>query len=297
MDVSIIIVNYNTKRLTDNCIKSIEEKTKDVDYEIILVDNCSTDGSKEMFASDARIRYIYNNENLGFGRANNLGAQYARGKYVFLLNSDTILCNDAVSMLYHAMETLPLDVGCLGTMLLDSDGNLGLSYGRFPCLKSSLRHLAFNAFHVNPKREKYFNYLKTSFKNGIIDVDYITGADVFIRRDVVEKCGLFNPVFFMYYEETEMQKRYASNGFRRCILDGPRIIHLEGACTKMKKHIPLARISMPIDSCLKYFKLWMPWYKTLLLRLMLGLIQGPHYLLNPKFSFVDKCKLFKILYL
>lgn len=133
MDVSIIIVNYNTKRLTDNCIKSIEEKTKDVDYEIILVDNCSTDGSKEMFASDARIRYIYNNENLGFGRANNLGAQYARGKYVFLLNSDTILCNDAVSMLYHAMETLPLDVGCLGTMLLDSDGNLGLSYGRFPC--------------------------------------------------------------------------------------------------------------------------------------------------------------------
>lgn len=61
MDVSIIIVNYNTKRLTDNCIKSIEEKTKDVDYEIILVDNCSTDGSKEMFASDARIRYIYNN--------------------------------------------------------------------------------------------------------------------------------------------------------------------------------------------------------------------------------------------
>ena len=77
----------------------------------------------------------------------------------------------------------------------------------------------------------------------------------------------------------------------------PKIIHLEGACTKMNKHIPLARISMPIDSCLKYFKLWMPWYKTLLLRLMLGLIQGPHYLLNPKFSFVDKCKLFKILYL
>ena len=90
MDVSIIIVNYNTKDLTSQCIDSIYEKTQGVRFEIILVDNASTDGSKEVFEKDTRITYIYSDENLGFGRANNLGAKVAKGKYLFLLNSDTI---------------------------------------------------------------------------------------------------------------------------------------------------------------------------------------------------------------
>lgn len=86
MDVSIIIVNYNTCRMTAECIDSVFEKTHGIDFEIILVDNASTDGSREHFAGDSRITYIYNDENLGFGRANNAGIERARGRYVFLLN-------------------------------------------------------------------------------------------------------------------------------------------------------------------------------------------------------------------
>ena len=85
MDVSIIIVNYNTKQLTLDCINSVFDQTKDVSFEIILVDNASVDGSKELFEKDSRIKYIYSNQNVGFGRANNIGFEQAKGKYVFLL--------------------------------------------------------------------------------------------------------------------------------------------------------------------------------------------------------------------
>ena len=87
MDVSIIIVNYNTKKLTSECIKSIVEKTKGVDYEIILVDNASTDGSKEVFQKDDRITYIYNEINGGFGYGNNRGMEVAKGKYFFSIQT------------------------------------------------------------------------------------------------------------------------------------------------------------------------------------------------------------------
>lgn len=93
MDVSIIIVNYNTKALTSQCINSIYEKTQGISFEVILVDNASIDGSKEHFQSDSRVRYIYSEENLGFGRANNLGVSVASGQNILFLNPDTVLIN------------------------------------------------------------------------------------------------------------------------------------------------------------------------------------------------------------
>ena len=96
MDVSIIIVTYNTCQMTGECIDSIIEHTRDVDYEIIVVDNASRDASKQTFSHDSRLTYIYNEENIGFGRANNIGAREAKGDYLFLLNSDTLLTNNAV---------------------------------------------------------------------------------------------------------------------------------------------------------------------------------------------------------
>ena len=106
MDVSIIIVNYNTLELTKNTIDSVNEKTKDLNYEIILVDNASTDGSVEFFEKEYKnkIIFIKNDENLGFGRANNRGIKIAKGKYVFLLNSDTLLINNAIKILFDFME-------------------------------------------------------------------------------------------------------------------------------------------------------------------------------------------------
>lgn len=114
VSVSIIIVSYNTCRLTQNCINSIFKHTMDVDFEVIVVDNDSCDDSKEMLSADNRIVYIQSGGNLGFGRANNLGYTKAKGKYLFLLNSDTILKNNAVKLFYDIAENDSSEVGCWG---------------------------------------------------------------------------------------------------------------------------------------------------------------------------------------
>ena len=127
MDVSVIIVTYNTLQMTDECITSIVEKTKRVSYEIILVDNASTDGSKEFFEKDDRVTYIYNEENYGFGKANNVGASVAKGKYLFFLNSDTYLINDAIDKLFETRLSMSKNVGFIGGVLYDKCGVLNSS--------------------------------------------------------------------------------------------------------------------------------------------------------------------------
>ena len=132
MDVSIIIVNYNTKELTAACINSIFQYTEGVEFEVILVDNASTDSSKAVFSQDPRVRYIYSDRNLGFGRANNLGIREATGRYLFFLNSDTILLNNAVKYFFDFCEKNPEHkIGALGAVLKDRNLRNIHSYGRF----------------------------------------------------------------------------------------------------------------------------------------------------------------------
>ena len=104
MDVSVIIVTYNTLALTRDCIDSIFRHTANVQFEVIVVDNASEDGSYDYFSKDRRIIYVYSQENMGFGRANNLGLEYASGEYIFLLNSDTYLKNNAIKIFKEAMD-------------------------------------------------------------------------------------------------------------------------------------------------------------------------------------------------
>ena len=109
-DISIIIVNYNTLHVLRPCLDSIIEQTIGIDYEIIVVDNGSTDGSIEALSADSRITLISTGENLGFGRANNKGLEQAKGEYIFFLNSDTLLKNNAVKMLYDFAPLLCFDI-------------------------------------------------------------------------------------------------------------------------------------------------------------------------------------------
>lgn len=296
MDVSIIIVNYNTLKLTSECIDSIIRQTKGVTYEIILVDNHSTDGSREYFLSDSRIRYIYNKENIGFGAANNIGFKASCGNFLFLLNSDTILLNNAVLEFFVCMNQLPFEVGCLGTMLVDVNGWPSLSYGKFPTANSSLRHLVFGeVFGIDGHDEQYFNYAGTPVE--VLDVEYITGADIFVRREVAEQFGLFDTAYFLYYEETDMQRRYAKQGIRRCIITSPKIMHIEGGCSKTHKKVTLERICLPYESCFRFLRRWSAWYEYMYFKLLFVLIRVPHLLLNTKFSMRDKFHLLKISFL
>lgn len=231
MDVSIIIVNYNTLQLTRNCIESIFTKTKDVDFEVILVDNASTDGSKDFFEKDERIKYIYSQENLGFGRGNNLGYKYAQGNYIFLLNSDTVLINNAIYELVRFMNKHP-EITICGGQLFNAEMQMCHSYGLLlPSLKQELDTLFRGLFSRNIKKRIDSEILL----NDYAVVSYITGADMLLRRNKVDEIGLFDPDFFMYYEETEMSRRYANNGYLSVFYPKAEIQHLEGKSFSFKE--------------------------------------------------------------
>lgn len=248
MDVSVIIVNYNTKEITSNCVKSIFEKSHGLSFEIIIVDNASKDGSKEWFEKDKRVKYIYLPQNIGFGRANNTGYKQAKGKYIFCLNSDTILMNNTLLLFYNKMEESPSTIGCMGTLLLDVNQKIMHSYGKFPDLFGNLKwKLGFPCEWKDPK------YMKDR-DDFFFEVDYVTGADMFIRKTVIERCGFFDEEFFLYYEETEMQWRFKQNGFLNYIYTIPQIVHLEG--TSAAKHTPIYKTIRNILSRINSEKLF-----------------------------------------
>lgn len=218
-DVSIIIVNYNTCQLLINCISSIYRYSYGVSFEIIVVDNASVDDSFVQINSQfPDVVWIDADMNLGFGRANNLGAKYATGKYLFLLNSDTLLLNNAIKFFYDYAEShIDEQLGVLGCWLRDCEGRPNNSLGKFPTPSSEVRYL-LGKFGIN----------KTAQYGGDVDVDYVIGADMFIRRAIFEQFDGFDPYFFMYYEETDLQYRMARKGYVRRVIDTPQIVHLEG---------------------------------------------------------------------
>ena len=244
MDVSVIIVNYNTRELTLGCINSLFAQTSGVEFEVIVVDNASTDGSVALFENDARIRFIQSDSNLGFGKANNLGYQYASGKYVFFLNSDTILVNNALKLFFDRMERADAHVGCMGCLLEDDQHHAMHSYADFP----SLGNLLFDACPylfklLGLKPMKMDDPSRLTPGSDLHRVDYVTGADLFVRRSVMEACGGFDPAFFMYYEDPELQYRFTKAGYFSYIYDAPKIIHLEGQSTEAGQNKQKRRIS------------------------------------------------------
>lgn len=233
MDISIIIVNYNTRKVTVECLDSIFTQTKDVDFEVIVVDNASNDDSVAVLAEYPNIRLIKSKENLGFGKANNLGFTYTIGKYILLLNSDTILLNNAIKIFFDEFEKLDKNVACIGTRLLSIDGSYNHSFGVLPSIAVTIKsilnlYLRILGIRLKGFDERTFDGLEK------FEVQYVIGADLCIRRDVIEKLGLFDPDFFMYYEESEMQFRYHRSGYDMMIVSGPNIVHLECVSTQVK---------------------------------------------------------------
>lgn len=215
MEVSIIIVNYNTYALTSACVQSIIDYTNGLSYEIIVVDNASTDGSKEKFENDTRIRYIYSEKNGGFGYGNNIGIVVAKGDYLFLLNSDTLLLNNAIGEFFkYAKLHNPKTI--YGCYLQGHDGSYRNSFFFFP---------AFTIKDFFKRIVKSHNY-QPDYTNR--EVECICGADMFIPRQAIEEAGMFDDNIFLYGEEGELQYRMMKKGYRRMLINSPKIVHLEG---------------------------------------------------------------------
>lgn len=271
-DVSIVIVNYNTYNLTQACIESIYKRTKDVNFEVVVVDNDSKDDSVTKLREDRRIFLIESRKNLGFGQANNLGVKKAKGRYVFFLNSDTLLLNNAVKLMADFMDEhgKRLGIGGLGCLLTGSDGKRTHSFAPFPRMGRILKDEWGDHFlkRFGSRMKRLEEGISIDESTLYFPVNYVTGADLFVARETINRYGSFDPDFFMYYEEAEMQYRWHENGLVSYIYICPQIVHLEGGG---QNKASVQKQMIQLKSMFLYLKKTYPRWIYLFFRLIFGM--------------------------
>lgn len=232
-DISIVIVNYNVRDYLYKCLKSIEESVHDLILEIIVVDNNSQDDSVNFLKPHfPKVQFIESEKNLGFSKANNLGFDFADGKYLLILNPDTILQKDTLAFMYDYMENHN-EVGIAGCKVLNADGSFQSTCRRgFPTPWASFCKL-FGLQALFPKSKLFGRYNQT-FK--LIDetsyTEVIAGSFMFSRTDVIKKAGGFDNDFFMYGEDIDLCYRVYKSGYKIAYVHGTSIIHYKGESTK-----------------------------------------------------------------
>jgi hypothetical protein len=246
MDLSIIIVNWNTKDLLCQCIDSLDRTLKKIDTEVFVVDNGSTDGSvgavRERFPG---VKLIENPVNMGFARANNQALSLSAGRYLLLLNPDTQVKEEAIERMLSFMEAHP-DAAVAGAQLLNADGSKQNSIAKFPSLvtellnKSLLRWLFPKRF---PGKERDFS--------DPIEVDSVIGACMMVRREAMEEVGLLDENYFLFMEETDWCYRMKEANWKIFHVPRAEVIHFQGKSAEAEK--PKARIEY-YRSRYHYFK-------------------------------------------
>jgi GT2 family glycosyltransferase len=288
MNISIIIVNFNTLSLTTQCINSVLDKTtSELKFEIIVVDNASSDGSQEALSKIENIKLIISPENIGFGRANNLGAKQASGDFLFLLNSDTILIEDSISILFQFFikNEKILQIGNLGCTLIGTDLIPNASAYRFTKIKNVIATNYGLNFFISSKYKSLY-----TFENEVTEVDYVIGADLMVRRNIFEKVNGFDEDFFMYFEEQDMQKRIINLGLKSFIINTTEIIHIGSGSTDVNKLNNNKRIMIQ-KSINLYLKKNEP--KMYYIYLPFNFIYSLLRFLNFNYSIKENLKLFK----
>lgn len=247
LDISVVIVNFNTRLLLQKCIDSIIEKFGGISHEIIVVDNNSKDGSVEM----VQRRYpgtvlIKNDYNAGFSKANNQGIKIAKGRYVILANSDTEVRHDGLGKMLDFMDENP-KVGMLGPKLLLPDGSIQPSASSFTNLfkimarELRLKHLLFSEDIKEVLARRFNSILGSSLRSylSVYDgadsprwVDWLGAAFLIIRREVFDDVGYWDEDFFMYGEDEDFQLRAVSKGWKAVYYPGFEVLHHAGASGK-----------------------------------------------------------------
>ena len=228
MLVSFILVNYRMATLVVRCVRSIETCTRIQSYEIIVVDNASGEDDITVLSALDTVTLITNASNVGFGSANNQAARAAKGKYLFFINPDAYLLNDAVTVFTEFMERPQnMLVACCGADLVDEYGNKQMSFGNFPSLAGVISELGFYRFYKQYFKRHHSISLRFEGKE-ITVVDYLLGAAMFVRASTFAEVGGFDEGFFLYFEETDLAYRFRKAGYQSVLLPNARIMHKEG---------------------------------------------------------------------
>jgi hypothetical protein len=231
MKLSIIIVSWQVKDLLENCLRSIYAKLVDLNFEVIVVDNNSTDGTVEMVRSNfPQTKILASRNNLGFARANNLGLKNSSGDFVLFLNPDTEFFD---SSLTRAINFIAHDkkIGILGARLLNADLTLQPSVRRFPALFDHLI-MMFKLHHLFLLKRYLaldFNYDKTQ------NVEQVMGALFLVSRQCLNKIGFWDEKYYLWFEEVDFCQRAIGAGFKVVYFAQTEIIHYGGRSFNQEK--------------------------------------------------------------
>lgn len=231
MDITVCIVSWNTREELVRCLASVTAQ-QGVEFEVIVVDNASSDESAEMVSKDfPQVKLITNGKNLGFSRAQNLAIEASNGRYAMLLNPDAVMTEqDTLAKVVAFGDSNP-DVGIIGPKIENPDGSLQFSARRFPTIGAGLfRRTPLGKLFPNNRFVK--QYIMSDWKHDEVrDVDWVSGAALVIRRAVIEEIGPLDPGFFMYCEDVDWCYRAKKHGWRVCYFPMAKVTHRIGSAS------------------------------------------------------------------
>ncbi len=239
VDVSVVIVSFNTKDLLRECLSTVKSETG-MRVEVLVVDNASKDGSAAMVAEEfPEVRLTALDTNLGFAAANNVAFRQASGRYVVLLNSDAFLGEATLFRAVLLMDSRP-QVGLAGALLVGRDGHWQPSARLFPSICNDL--LALTGLSSRFPRSKFFGRADRSWADPeeASETDWVPGAFSIIRRSVLEEVGHFDEHFFLYYEEVDLCRRIKAAGFSVAYWPELKVVHIGGESSKTIKRLSMS---------------------------------------------------------
>lgn len=225
MDLSIIIVTYNSNTDIERCLDSVIEHTKEIKYEVCVIDNSSTDNTVELvqkYVSQYSNIKCLSAPNRGFNAGNNIGIKQTTGEYIALLNPDTILLNNAFKIILEGMNSIP-NVGVCGGSLFNLDMTPAMSHGSFPTLKETF-------LRATRLRNDSTYYLADNTKKVML-VDYPSGADFVFKRNLISQIGWLDEDYFLYFDETDYAFKIKQLGLKNYLFTEAKIIHAQGSST------------------------------------------------------------------
>lgn len=284
IDLTIIIISYNTLKITKNCLESVLKSLNNCrfNFEVIVIDNNSNDGSplmiKKISSAHKQVRLLINKDNVGFAKANNQGVELSKSKYILFLNSDTIVINDAIITLMEYYRQHEQVVHFLGGKLLNSDNSNQPSCGPFYSLP-----VIFGALFL---RGDYWGLTRYS-PESVTKVDWISGACILTKKEYLQSINGFDENIFMYMDEIDLLYRAKKQGYHVYFYPNARFVHL-GSASSMGRTQPIIQVFKGFtyfykkhhNSPISIFLL-----RTMLklkswIALLVGRITSNHYLIN-----------------
>ncbi len=224
LDVTIAIINFNTKDLLKTCIDTIQKTPPLVAYDVLVIDNASTDGSVDMIKEDLPdVHLLENAGNLGYAAAANQALRTSKARYVLVLNTDIEMDRDAVDILVEHADHHD-DLGVAGPLLLNTDGSVQMSGRRFPSFVDATMHAFLGQLWPNNRFSSRYRMIGWDRKEDTT-VDWVSGAAMLVRRSAAEKVGLFDDGYFMYVEDMDLCYRLWKKGWKVYFCPDARMVH------------------------------------------------------------------------